>query len=265
MNQLLDKVKQLRPIDDVFFEKLIEDKNVCEEILCVILEDDNLKVLSVTPQKSIKNLNGRSVRLDAYCRLGDGKLCNIEVQRSDKDDHVRRVRYNASCITANNTDVGVDFVEVPDVTMIFISEFDIFTQGRTIYHCGNTIQETNTLVDNGLREIYINTVVKDGTSISELMECFSQEEVNHPKFPLLSERVSYFKNDEGGKNIMCKIVEDYAKEIADKRDLERIRNLFITNKASLDFVISIYEDISKEVILKIYKDVTDEKSLVDTH
>ena len=31
--KLLDRVKQLKPINDVFFEKLIEDKNVCEEIM----------------------------------------------------------------------------------------------------------------------------------------------------------------------------------------------------------------------------------------
>ena len=32
MNKTLEKVKKLRPIDDVFFEKIIEDKAVCEEI-----------------------------------------------------------------------------------------------------------------------------------------------------------------------------------------------------------------------------------------
>ena len=68
MNKTLEKVKQLRPIDDVFFEKIIEDKEVCEEILRVILEDNKLEVLSVMPQNNIKNLWGRSVRLDAFCK-----------------------------------------------------------------------------------------------------------------------------------------------------------------------------------------------------
>ena len=253
--KLLDRVKQLKPINDVFFEKLIEDKNVCEEILRVILEDCKLEVLSVTPQNSIKNLYGRSVRLDAFCKLGDERLCNIEVQKSDNDNYVKRVRYNASCITANNTNVGVAFIEVPDVTMIFISEFDIFKQGRTIYHCGNTIQETNTLVNNGLREIYVNTVVKDGTTISELMECFLQEEVNNPKFPLLSEKVWYFKNDEGGLNTMCKIVEDYAREIAKDYATENVKNLF-ENKGSLELAIATFKNVSEVTIRKIYEEVT---------
>lgn len=143
MSNVRNKIKRLRPIDDVFFEKIIEDKNVCEEILRVILEDDKLEVLSVIPQNSIKNLYGRSVRLDALCKLGTGNMCNIEVQKSDNTDHIRRVRYNESCVTANFTNVGDDFVEVPDVTVVYISTFDMFGKGKTIYHCQTAIKETN--------------------------------------------------------------------------------------------------------------------------
>lgn len=259
MNTALDHVRRLRPIDDVFFEKIIEDKNVCEEILRVILEDEGLEVLSVTPQSSLKNLYGRSVRLDAFCKLGNGTYCNIEVQKSDNDDHVKRVRYNASCITANNTEVGEKFLRVPDVTMVYISTFDIFQKGKTIYHCGTVIQETNDLVDNGLKEIYVNTVVNDGSTIAELMDCFMQEQVENKKFPLLSNRVWYFKNDEGGISSMCKIVEDYANEIEKERDLVKINNLFI-NGGSLELAIATFQNVSEDIICKIYEEVTAQKS-----
>lgn len=55
MNSTREKVKKLRPIDDVFFQKIIEDKKVCEEILRTILQDENLEVLTVTPQSNVKN------------------------------------------------------------------------------------------------------------------------------------------------------------------------------------------------------------------
>ena len=58
------RVAKLRPIDDCLFEKLTEDRGVCEEMLRVILEETDLKVLHVTPQNSVKNLYGRSVRLE---------------------------------------------------------------------------------------------------------------------------------------------------------------------------------------------------------
>lgn len=96
LQEKFDKVKDLRPIDDVFFEVLAEDPLVCQEILRTILGDDKLVVNDVIVQSSERNLYGRSVRLDALCTLGDGRKCNIEVQRSDNDDHlqysVRQVR-----------------------------------------------------------------------------------------------------------------------------------------------------------------------------
>lgn len=49
-------------------------------------------VISSIPQHDERNIFGRSVRLDVLCILGDGRKCNIEVQRSDKDDHLRRSR-----------------------------------------------------------------------------------------------------------------------------------------------------------------------------
>ena len=108
----LEKVRDLRPIDDVFFEVLAANPAVCQEILRVIMEDNLLVVSDVIVQASEQNIYGRSVRLDALCTLGNGTKCNIEVQRSDNDDHLKRVRYNASMITAKESKTGTKFEEV---------------------------------------------------------------------------------------------------------------------------------------------------------
>lgn len=254
MSTSLEKVKKLRPIDDIFFQKLIEDIGVCEEILRVILADENLQVLSVTPQCDQKNLWGRSVRLDALCRLGNGALCNIEVQNSSNDNHVRRVRYNAACITSNNTKVGDRFIQVPDVIMIYISTFDVFKKGKTIYHCRTVIEETMEAVDNGLTEVYVNTVIHDGSTIAELMECFMKEQLDNRRFPLLSKRAWYYKNEESGLKIMCQIVEEYAEEKILEKTVKNIRSLF-ENGCSLDVVVASFHDLTEEQIKTIYLDV----------
>ena len=94
------------------------------------------------------------------CTLGNGTLCNIEVQRSNNDDHLRRARYNASVITAKETDIGTHFGNIPEVYVIYISEFDFLKGGRTIYHIEKVIKETGTFVDDGFHEIFVNTSVK---------------------------------------------------------------------------------------------------------
>lgn len=199
----------------------------------------------------------RSVILDAFCKLGNGEYCNIEVQKTDNDNHPKRVRYNASCITANNTRVKAKFIEVPDVTMVYISTFDIFEMGKTIYHCETTIWGTDKPVENGLKEIYVNTAINDGSTIAELMACFMQEQVNNQKFPLFSERVWYFKNDEGGVETMCKIVDDYVNEVS----VENLRNLF-NNGGSLELAIATFKNVSEEMIHKIYSEFTKTKKTV---
>lgn len=190
-------IERLRPIDDVMFEILAKDPEVCEEILKVILEDPKLKVLSVTPQDSIKNLYGRSVRLDALCELSTGETVNVEVQRSDNDNHLMRARYNLSCITANIMEPGAKFEKVPTVCFVYISEFDVFGENKTTYHVDSVIRETGTVVDDKCYRIFVNTKVKDETEISKLMEHFMQNNFSDPDFPKLSETSVYkgYKQD----------------------------------------------------------------------
>lgn len=103
---------------------MAEDIGFCEELISTVLQQKVI-VEKVIQQNSVKNLQGRSVILDAYCVLEDGRKCNVEVQKENDDDQVRRVRYNASCLTANITDTGKDFKEIPDIIMILVSKFDI--------------------------------------------------------------------------------------------------------------------------------------------
>ncbi|MFR2235413.1 MAG: hypothetical protein ACLS55_07815 [Lachnospiraceae bacterium] len=62
-----EEARALNPIDDLMFRKMAEDVGFCEEILRVILEDNELKVLETIPQWTGTNLQGRSVILDAKC------------------------------------------------------------------------------------------------------------------------------------------------------------------------------------------------------
>lgn len=219
-----ERISRFRPIDDTFFEKIAEDSSVCEEILRVILQDNKLKVIDVIPQKSIKNLQGRSVRLDALCIREDGSYCNIEIQRSNNENHLKRARYHSSCITANVTDPGVNFDRIPDVSIIYISEFDVFKLKRCIYHVEPAITETKDILDNGLHEIFVNTAVDDGSEIAELMSCFLQTEINNDKFPKLTWRTHYLKHDEEGLKIMCAISEEFIEEGRKEGKLEERKN-----------------------------------------
>lgn len=77
------------------------------------------------------------------------------------------------------------------------------------YHDEKVLKETGTVVDDGLHEIFVNTTIDDGSTIADLMNCFTKKEVNNPKFPKFSKRVKELKTTEGGANAMCEVMEKY--------------------------------------------------------
>lgn len=233
-----EKVRDLRPIDDVFFEVLAQNPSVCQEMLRTILEDDSLVVTDVVTQSDERNIYGRSVRLDALCVLGNGTKCNIEVQRSDNDNHLKRARFNASSITVRDSNPGTRFDDVLELYIVYISEFDFFKENKTIYHVEKVLRETGTFIDDGLHEIFVNTVIDDGTDIADLMSCFTKKEIKNPKFPALSSEVKRLKETEGGVQVVCEVMQKY-ENIAIKKDhIEKIQKM-IQKGCTKEFILDL--------------------------
>ena len=247
--EVLEIIKNLRLIDDVLFEKFMEDYEACEELLQVILENPQLKVKPETlvAQKSLRNLAKRSVRLDAYIEGIEDKVYNIEIQRSDNCNHVKRVRYNASTITVNKSEPGDEFEHVQDVIVVYISEFDMFRAGKTIYHVENVIRETGEAVNDGLMTVYVNTEVKEDTLIGELMQCFLEKDFEDNNFPNISRRMRELKHGEEDE-VMCKSVEEYAerkaKEAAEKAEQKAEQKAIAEKKATVNNLHDMGMDIS---------------------
>ena len=212
--------KLLNPIDDLMFCKMAEHKEFCEEILRVILEDEGLTVIEAIPQWQGKNLSGRSVVLDAKCVTGDGRQINIEVQKADDDNHLKRARYNAAILTTNISKTGTKFEFIPDVCIVFISKFDIFEGGLPLYHIDKVVRETGQVIEDGLTEIFVNTVNYDGSKPSRLMKLFTENDVySNDEFPVTSELKSRLKSSEGGSRAMNEILEKLISD--EKRESEK--------------------------------------------
>ena len=213
--------KLLNPIDDLMFCKMAEHKEFCEEILRVILEDEGLTVVEAIPQWQGKNLSGRSVVLDAKCVSGDGRHINIEVQKANDDNHLKRVRYNAAVLTTNISETGSKFEFIPDVCIVFISKFDMFDGGLPLYHIDKVVRETGQVIDDGLTEKFVNTVNYDGSKPARLMKLFTDNDAySSDEFPITSELKSRLKSSEGGSRTMNEILE---KLISDEKRESELR------------------------------------------
>lgn len=245
-------VSKLNVIDDVFFQKMAEDKEVCEEILRIILEKPDLVVVESQTQRFLRNVGSHSVVLDLLCQDKTGDYFNIEVQKADDDNHQKRIRFNRSNIDTAFVEKGIPYKDFPDVYLIFISRFDPFQENRTIYHINRVIEETGTVVENGVHEIYVNTVVNDGTDIAELMQFFKRSVGEHQKFQKLSKRVKYFKESQEGVTEMCQLVEDYAAEKVRDEAIKTAINL-LRNGVSAELVAKSIPSLSLDFIKALQK------------
>ena len=222
-SRTMEFVQKLRPIDNAFFPVLGQDPGVMEEILRVILNDNTLTVEKVIAEYTLPNLPGRGVRLDSFCETGDGHRINVEVQKADDDDHIRRCRYNAAGMTWKEAEKGTRFKDLPDVCVVYITEHDFLHGGRTVYHVDKILRENGSIIDDGSSVIYVNTAVNDGSAISDLMRCFLQKTVNDPRFPRLSKRVHQYKNTEKGAAEMCEELERYIDEITEEMQVKVVQ------------------------------------------
>lgn len=208
----LEKIKRFCLMDDTFMSKVFEDK-ACAELLLKIILQKELTVKEVTSQYSIKNLQGRSVRLDIFAVDKDNKYYNIEVQNESDEAVPKRARYNSSLIDANITDVGGKYDELPESYVIFITKHDVLKRNQPIYHIQRVIRNSNNEVfGDGSYIIYVNGECQDDTDLGKLMHDFFCQNAEDMNYKVLAERVSLFKNEAGGVDNMCQISEEIRRD-----------------------------------------------------
>lgn len=139
--ELLEIIRNFRLMDDTFMSKDFEDKECSELLLRVILGRDDLTVVRVVSQFELKNLQGRSARLDIYAVDNKGKQYDIEVQRSDEGGNPKRARYNSSLLDTNSLLPGEKCDNLPESYVIFITEHDVLNGGKPLYTINRTISE----------------------------------------------------------------------------------------------------------------------------
>lgn len=225
----LQRLRGFRLLDDDFMSKVFEDKACSQFLLQIILDKKGLNVQRVHVQHDVKNLQGRSIRLDILAIDGNGRVYNIEVQRSDKGASIKRARYNSSLLDANVTEPGTDYEKLAETYVIFITENDVLKAGLPIYHIDRIVKETGAMFGDEAHIIYVNSQIKDETELGKLMHDFSCTDAKDMHYKILAERVRYFKEDVKGVEVMCKAMEDMRKEAAAEQNiitlLETLRNL----------------------------------------
>ena len=204
----LEKIKQLRLMDDTFFNSCFDGNIPCMEVvLRAVLGNDRLRVTEVITQQSVPNLYGRAVRFDALATDGE-TIYDVEIQRSDEGANPRRARFNSSMIDSREVSKGTLFPDLPETYVIFITEHDVWKREKPLYTVRRTFEDTEEVFNDGTHILYVNGECQSESPLGRLMHDFFCSDPNDMYSDVLAERVRFFKEDEKGVAAMCNVMKE---------------------------------------------------------
>ena len=183
------------------------NKDCVELVLKIILEDEDLTVEKFRTQYTISNILKHGVRLDVIA-FSRSKVYNIEVQRVDSGAIAKRARYHSAMIDVDNLRAGLQYSEMLETYVIFITENDVLKRNKPIYHIERKIEETGENFDDGTHIIYVNGADRSDTALGRLMQDFFARDASSINYKLLADGVKLFKETEEGVKIMSPIVKE---------------------------------------------------------
>lgn len=136
--------EELSIANDFLFGKIMQDAELCKELLQRILPDLEIDRIEYPQlQKEIKpDADAKSIRLDVYVRDGRGTIYDIEMQVVDTKELPKRTRYYQSMIDLQLIDKGQHYKLLKPSYIIFICPFDVFGRGRHIYTFENVCKHS---------------------------------------------------------------------------------------------------------------------------
>lgn len=215
--QDLERLKSLRYMDDDFMTVCLADNfEGVELILRIVLGQKSIKIKSVRTQESMKNLQGRSAILDVHAVDSTNKEFDVEIQRSDAGAGAKRARHNSSLLDAHILKPGNDTEDIPDSYVIFITEKDVMKGNQPVYPVDRYVMigEKKVLFGDGSHILYVNGQYRGNDEIGKLMHDFSCTDPDDMNYEALAKKARYFKQEEEGVAVMCKIMEEMRNEAA---------------------------------------------------
>ena len=258
MQNVVERYQTFRQVvDDITlmnnrFMYKVFDGNIpaTQRMLRVILNNDKIKVQKVSVQQWLQNLYGHSTQLDILAEDENGTQFNVEIQRNDEGASVQRARFYCGALDMHFLDSGEKYEALPDTYVIFITENDVFKEGRQIYNIERSINESGKVFGDGSHIVYVNAACQDDTPLGRLMQDFNSNNPAKMHYKELADRVKYFKTSKEGELDMTDIIETYAenkaREAAYQKSMELARNM-LAEGMSIEITARISE-LSEEVV-----------------
>ena len=216
-------IVEMNLTSDLLSSVTFEDLLAAQDVLRIMTGMDELIVLRVEPQRSFRNMYGHSSISDVWAEDAAYNQYNLEIQIAENEDHLRRSRFIQSRIDSRCLSTGMEYGELPELYLIFITEKDFLGTNEGSFEIVHRIEGLGCQVDDGGHEIYANLEkpVDDDTKqrLLKYIKDTNNLEISTEGFENLAKRVNDLKSEEGGLRYMCSVMErEWAEGRAEGRE-----------------------------------------------
>ena len=159
--------------DDFMFAAVMMDAENCRCFLERVLEIQIERVEISTEHGFFFNPECKSIRMDVFAKDENRTHYDIEMQLVKKDSLERRSRYYHSQMDMELLASGERYEKLPNTYVIFICDFDPFSDGKYRYRFQNVCRETGRKLGDGAETIFLSTRGKNPDEVSEELVFFS--------------------------------------------------------------------------------------------
>ena len=206
--EIVERVHKMTLLDDALMTVTFKDDiELVQFVLRIILNMDDLIVVSVHTQDKHQSQIGKSVIFDVKVKDSKGRHFDIEIQRANDEALMKRARYYQGVLDGYILKIGQEYKDLPDTYIIFIMEKDIFGLGWAVYEVERYIKGTDKKIEDGSHLIFVNASVIEDSPIGRLMADMREADPKKMNYSIVAEKVDQIKNGKGGYENMCAFSE----------------------------------------------------------
>lgn len=153
----MKKFKDLTIRDAFMFAAVMSDPEIYRRVLELAIGISIAEVHVQTEKTMVYHSEYHGVRLDVYAADEARTRFNVEMQVSLQKYLPKRGRYYHAQLDMDALRTGESYEALPNTYVIFICDFDPFTDGLYRYSTGTLCRETGKMVNDGVETIYLNS------------------------------------------------------------------------------------------------------------
>ena len=260
--EMLRRIEAFTLFDDTFMTVVFDDNPETTEVLLrIILNRDDITVTKVRTQRRYTDLTSHEAVLDVLAYEKTGSLLNVEVQGESKGASPRRARFILALMDTKSLPKGMDYPDLRDNYLIFITEKDVLGGGLPLYQIERTIVNyENKPFNDGSHIIYVNGAYRakpgEETELSKLIHDFHCAKPEDMYIPALAKAVHEHKYTERGQrklsNAMKELIEQETAKERENTTVEYVKkmveNLNLTAEQAMEVLALSAEE--QEIIKK---------------